>query len=74
MVNVIFNIKVHHGGTFKHEPRMRQIEGTVNVLSNVDPNFFDWFDLEDAVLKLGYHNDLKFHLLAAVWMWTSELL
>jgi len=33
--------------------------GTVNILTNVDSDFFGWFDLEGAVKKLEYIGRFK---------------
>ena len=32
----------------------------MNVLVNVNSDFFGWFDLEDALMKLGYDGELRF--------------
>ena len=40
MGEVIFDIEIHYGGVFKCDPRMRYTSGTLNVLTNVDFDFF----------------------------------
>ena len=60
MVEVIFDIEMHHGGVFKHDLRMRYTSETVNVLAYIESDFCGWFDLEDDVKKLGYDGDLRF--------------
>ena len=59
MGEITFDIKIHHGGIFKCDLRMRYTSGTVNVLSNVNSDFFGWFDLEDVVRKLAYSGGYK---------------
>ena len=40
MVEVIFDLEMHHGGVFKCDPRMRYTGGTANVLAIVDSDYF----------------------------------
>ena len=43
MGEVVFDIEIHHDGVFKCDPRMKYTSGTMNVLSNVNSDFFGWF-------------------------------
>ena len=40
MGEVIFDIEIHRGGVFKCDLRKRYTSERMNVLSNVDPEFF----------------------------------
>ena len=50
----IFNMHMHHGGTFQRYPQVKYIGMKVDVWDNRDPDFISYFELVDMVKELGY--------------------